>query len=126
MSGYIGLGAFGVFLIIHIIALAVTAAYGHLLGPEVAMECSGIPAAFCAGPFEGMATVLNNKGINFIVLFQLAAQALPTLISVLVIDYDIFKGGGEIAGAIGLMIRAVGWGMIASLVVALGIQFFGR
>ena len=126
MSGYIGLGAFGVFMMIHIIALASTAAYGHLLGPEVTVECSGIPAAFCAGPFEGMAIALNDKSVNLIVLFQLAVQVLPILISVLAIDYEVFKGGGEIVGAIGLMIRAVGWAMIASMVVALGIQFFGR
>ena len=126
MRGYIGLGAFGLYLMIHIIALTISAAYAPLLGVQVPLECIGIPSFACGSPFENMAIALNGEGVGFLDLPILAANALPMLIGLLIIDYDIFKGGGEVAGAVGLLIRGFGWAMIAGAIVALGIQFFGR
>ena len=126
MGGYIGLGAFGVFLMIHLIALIVTAAYAPLLGGELPLDCIGIPAFACGGPFEGLAKALDEQSIGFLDLPLLAAGVITLLFDILIIDYPIFQGGGEIASAVWLMIRAVGWTMLAGALVALGIQFFGK
>ena len=125
MSGYIGIGAFGVFLMIHLIALIVTAAYAPLLGGELPLDCTGIPAFACDGPFEGIAKAINKQSIGFLELPLLAGSVISLLFQILIIDYPIFEGGGEIASAVWLMIRAVGWTMLAGALVALGIQFFG-
>ena len=127
MAHYIGIGALGIFIVIHLLAMIVTAAYGPLIVGAAPLECAGIPSFACGSPFQDIAVTLEGaEGFGVVGMIGLFRSFLTLIFGILAVDYDILKGGGELASGFGFIVRLLGWTMIASGVVALGAQLFGR
>ena len=60
MAHYIGIGALGIFIVIHLLAMIVTAAYGPLIVGAAPLECAGIPSFACGSPFQDIAVTLEG------------------------------------------------------------------
>ena len=109
------------------IALSLFTAVPHALtGAELA-GCENVPAWACGGPFENIAKA--GGGGNLSGWERLVAGTIGTvtaLIGMMTLNYELLKADGGIVGVAGFAVRALGWLMVAILLMSLASSVLGR
>ena len=126
MGRYVTLGSFGTIILLNILAMIITVLFAPLSG-RAASTCEGMPSFACNTPVEKLATSIQDaKEFDIGGLVSLIPNSVRSLFGFLILDYDVLKGGGEIAGGIGFILRLLCWVMLAGTVLGLATQVLGR
>ena len=126
MGRYVTLGSFGTIILLNILVMIATVMFAPLSG-RAASTCEGMPSFACNTPVEKLATSIQDaKEFDLWGLVSLIPNTARALFGFLVLDYDVLKGGGEIAGGIGFILRVLCWVMLAGAILGLAAQVLGR
>ncbi len=114
------------FFLLNLVLSVYTALPNALSGAELA-GCENVPAWACGGPFENIAKA--GGGGNLSGWERLVAGTIGTvtaLIGMMTLNYDLLKADGGIVGVAGFAVRALGWLMVAILLMSLASSVLGR
>ena len=126
MGQYVTLGSFGTIILLNILAMIITVTFAPLSG-RTASTCEGMPSFACNTPVEKLATSVQDANeFDIWGLVSLIPNTARALFGFLTLDYDVLKGGGEIAGGIGFILRVLCWVMLAGAILSLAAQVLGR
>ena len=111
----VSVGSWSAFIVLNIVLMIVTAQFG------ASLECGNIPGWACGSPFEGLVSVATQD-LNLLSVFSFLGGAVNAVFKMLILDYEVLKGGGEIVSAFGFLIRALGWFLVSVGVVSAGLR----
>lgn len=126
MAGVFGVGALGVYAMMHIILLLFSAGYSGLGdAPRVCGDDVQVESWACDTPFEAAIRTRPDQ-VNF---FARAAGVLSGIFGAvfgfLAFNYPILRADG-VMGIIGVTIQMFSWMVLVTAGVAIGLRMFGR
>ena len=113
------------FFLLNLVLSVYTALPNALSGAELA-GCENVPEWACGGPFENIAKA--GGGGNLSAWERLGAGTIGTVtatIGMMTLNYELLSADG-IVGVVGFAVRALGWLMVAILLMSLASSVLGR